>query len=500
MNIKKFLLSDNSYKVYLVTAILFGIWFRLYGLDIQSFWFDELGTAAVASYPKLTSIIGYCLMLDVHPPLYHIFTYYWVKMFDNSEILFRLPSAIAGIITIFLMYFGVKKLFNKYIATSATILIALSGSAVYYSQEARSYSILLLFSTILTLLWLDILGKIRESELQVGKLAIYGIMSIVISYLHYFGVALIFFQLIYLIFTALLFKNNFKKVFLLSFIIALFFMPWLLYHFIYIKDKTGGNFWIANQGIVFFMEFLNFVFNKYLIGLIFIPFLINLKSFSKIFLDYKKWLKLDSATLSLSYLSFFPILIFFLISVHTPILIPRYLIILLPSIYLLIAILISLNPGFKEIKGNIYIFIISLLGIIAFLSPINGNGYKFYYDLYKQNWRSASNYIISNLADNSIILVNKFPPTYSYYFDKFNKDKKSLMIRSLRDPDMRYFNIREIYDKAFFAVEVELDKPLEEQLEKDCKVYKKIPFAGGLFVYECRFNNKTLRNLHQSQE
>ncbi|EKE02763.1 MAG: hypothetical protein ACD_20C00337G0034 [uncultured bacterium] len=483
---KEFLLKENSYRFYLIVAILLGVWFRFYGLDIQSLWFDELVTTAYASYSKVINVIGHSLIVDIHPPLYHVFIYYWIKVFGNSEISYRLPSAIAGILAIFFMYFGSKKLFNNHIATSATILIALSGSAIYYSQEARSYSLLLLFSVISTLLWLGMIKDIRQCKIKRNELLIYGVIGIITSYLHYFGFAIIFFQLLYLFIASLVLRNNVKRVLSLGFMIMLPFLLWFLPHFMYIKGITGGNFWIKNNWLEFFISFLNLVFNKYIAILIFIPFLINYKSQIKGLLHNIKSLKVDSISLSLLYLSCFPLIVFLFISLHTPILVPRYFIILLPSIYLLIAIFISTVPYFNGAKANAYVLAISLVGVIAFLSPINGNEYRFYYDLYKSDWRAASQYVVNNLDENSIIVVNKYPRTYRHYFDKLGR--KDLTIKSLNDPDMRFVDIMKICDKVLFALESEFPKGFELQLQKDCKVYSKKVFIGNLFVYECAFN------------
>ena len=99
------------HNIILLMAVLIGIFVRLYGLDIQGFWFDELAVV----YPmtsKTSAAFSELILSDLHPPLYPLILYYWVKIMGSSEIIIRLPSAIAGILSIFAMYFLGKKVLN----------------------------------------------------------------------------------------------------------------------------------------------------------------------------------------------------------------------------------------------------------------------------------------------------------------------------------------------------------------------------------------------------
>ena len=124
----------------MIFGILFlGLVFRLISLN-QSLWIDEATTALVAKM-SLPDIFSKFLPGDFHPPLYYLIMKFWTGIFGYSEISLRIPSIIFGLGTIYFVYLIGKKLFNKKTGLIASALLATSGLAVYYSQEARMYAL-----------------------------------------------------------------------------------------------------------------------------------------------------------------------------------------------------------------------------------------------------------------------------------------------------------------------------------------------------------------------
>ena len=118
--------------------LLVGFVLRVISLN-QSLWLDE-ATSALVARMSLTDIFTKFLPADFHPPLYYIVLKYWVNVFGSSEISLRIPSTIFGILTIYFVFLITKKLFDSKTGYLASLLLATSGLAVYYSQEARMYS------------------------------------------------------------------------------------------------------------------------------------------------------------------------------------------------------------------------------------------------------------------------------------------------------------------------------------------------------------------------
>lgn len=116
---------------------------RLIGLN-QSLWLDEaISYLAVKSF-SFWEIITKFSPGDVHPPLYYLLLKLWTNLFGYSEISLRLPSVIAGVVAVFVVIKIGQKLFNKRVGLLAGLFLALNPLAVYYSQEARMYSLAML--------------------------------------------------------------------------------------------------------------------------------------------------------------------------------------------------------------------------------------------------------------------------------------------------------------------------------------------------------------------
>lgn len=119
--------------------LLIGFILRLINLN-QSFWLDEAITALAVKNYALLDLVTKFSPGDFHPPFYYLFLKLWSNVFGYSEISLRFPSVIFGVLTAYVVYLIGKKLFNAKVGLIAAILMATNPLAVYYSQEARMYS------------------------------------------------------------------------------------------------------------------------------------------------------------------------------------------------------------------------------------------------------------------------------------------------------------------------------------------------------------------------
>lgn len=121
-----------------VITIIAGI-MRFYQLGEWSFWIDEIGTIKRAQTPLgelLTSgQIGFTYFL----------TSIALNSFGVSEWSSRLVPALMGIITIPIIYFPIKAMFEAKTGLIAVLLIAISPWHLFWSQSARFYTSLMLF-------------------------------------------------------------------------------------------------------------------------------------------------------------------------------------------------------------------------------------------------------------------------------------------------------------------------------------------------------------------
>src|SRR6185369_17181280 len=80
-------------------VVLFGLGLRLYRLDHQSLWYDEVFALTVSHYawPQMFS----SLVADiVHPPLHYLVLHFWTGLFGVGPVQGRLVSVIFGTLSI----------------------------------------------------------------------------------------------------------------------------------------------------------------------------------------------------------------------------------------------------------------------------------------------------------------------------------------------------------------------------------------------------------------
>ncbi len=116
---------------------------RLFGLELQSYWADELYTIWSINFPTFKEFFEKSIIPDVHPPLYNSILYYLKIIFSDSEIILRGFSAVLSIICILLVYIYGTKLYNKNTGILSSLLMIIMWFPLYVSQEARSYSLVL---------------------------------------------------------------------------------------------------------------------------------------------------------------------------------------------------------------------------------------------------------------------------------------------------------------------------------------------------------------------
>lgn len=117
---------------------------RLIGLN-QSLWLDEAISANVAKDYRVLEIPKDFSKSDFHPPLYYMMLNIWTDIAGSSEISLRLPSVIFSMVTIYVVYLigGV----------GAAALVGFNPLLVYYSQEARMYSMVTMLLILAIYFW-----------------------------------------------------------------------------------------------------------------------------------------------------------------------------------------------------------------------------------------------------------------------------------------------------------------------------------------------------------
>ena len=122
----------------IISITLLGFAVRVINLSGDSFWFDELLTFDAAQQPIDTILAE---RAADRPPGYYALEHYAVQWWGNNEFGLRLTSALAGTLTIPLVFVLGSVIANRRVGLWVAVLLAVSPFHLRYSQEARGYAI-----------------------------------------------------------------------------------------------------------------------------------------------------------------------------------------------------------------------------------------------------------------------------------------------------------------------------------------------------------------------
>jgi 4-amino-4-deoxy-L-arabinose transferase-like glycosyltransferase len=166
----------------LLITIVAGAVLRCWGVGAQSLWFDEwLTTEAVSG--GVGDLFEHVANREGIPPPWFLFMWGWVRLFGDSETALRSVSALAGIATIPVAYALARELGQRqWVARSAALLVALNPMLVWYSQEARPYSLLAFFGALSMLTFVRAWNRGRR-----GDYLVWGLVCASALTVHYYA-------------------------------------------------------------------------------------------------------------------------------------------------------------------------------------------------------------------------------------------------------------------------------------------------------------------------
>ena len=129
------------------------------------------------------------------PPVYVFLLRWWVAFFGPSEFAARALSAVAGILSVPLMYILARELFGRRVALVSAFFIAVARVQIMHSQDLRYYSLHVLLTLCSYLFYLQLLRKPR-----ILNLLSYVLCTALLFYSHTFGIFVICAQVVYFAF------------------------------------------------------------------------------------------------------------------------------------------------------------------------------------------------------------------------------------------------------------------------------------------------------------
>ncbi len=446
---------------------------RLVNLN-QSLWLDE--GAQMLMSEKSFAFQWFGRANDFHPPLYYFLTHFWLQI-NRSEWFLRLPSAFFGIGTIYLVFLLGKRVFNQKIGLISALFLAVAPYHLYYSQEARMYSLLAFLATASMLFLVE------------RKWLAYLLTTTAMLYTHYASFFLIFTQLVWVFFWQRKVFREFLKTLFFCFLI---FLPWLPQFFNQLG--AGSNLvsllpgWrqMANLPL---LKALPLTFIKFSLGRIsFLDKRVYALVAGLVFiifgyLFYQSLKKLTQEKIFLLNWLVLPILVCLVISVFLPMYQPFRLLFTIIPFYLLLSLgVTSLKKKWQSL-AIIMVIVISLFGLGIYYSEPR---------FQREDWRQATAYIESQDSEKTVALFEFSEPFAPYQWYSLGRVRAYGVLPGLKaQPEMiekRMKEITEGVDQVFlFQYLQELTDPeslVSDWLEKnDFDLESTRDFSGVGFVY-----------------
>lgn len=252
-------------------SLLFGIIFiagilRLWNLPEVDFMHDEFSALFRTQYDTFEELIREGVMLnDTHPAGVQVFLFFWVKWFGFNELWIKLPFALMGVFSVWLIYVIAKQLFNTSTAIIVSSVVAVMQFFVFYSQLARPYSAGLFFSLVMAYGWSRIVGKASDTRKKDWIIFTVGLAAS--AYMHAFSMLL---AILVFLSGFIFLKSTQRLRYLLSGITAaVLYSPHIPIFIQQMKAGTIGG-WLGSPENSFLVDFLRYTahFNPVFIGVL----------------------------------------------------------------------------------------------------------------------------------------------------------------------------------------------------------------------------------------
>ncbi|HLA13521.1 MAG TPA: glycosyltransferase family 39 protein [Gemmatimonadaceae bacterium] len=156
-----------SPQILVVPVLALSAALGLFQLGQPALWIDEAFTW------HATTTHGYVRLADELHWLYYTVMKPWVALAGTSEFALRVPSVVGAVVAVALLYGLVRMLFDTNVALVAALLLSVNPFVVKWSQQARSYTILLALAIATT--WLLLRALEREKMM---RFVAYGLVAL----------------------------------------------------------------------------------------------------------------------------------------------------------------------------------------------------------------------------------------------------------------------------------------------------------------------------------
>jgi mannosyltransferase len=432
-NIKDAIFSSRYMQI-LLSVTMIGAILRFYNLGYNSLWLDEASTlnTAVKSIPDIWQ---FTTAGEFNPPLF-----YWAEhvmlFFGNSEVVLRFLPALLGVLTIPLIYLVGKEFMDRNVGIIAAAAFVFSPFLLFYSQDARAYSMMLFFVTFSMVFYLRAL---KTNDLM--NWVLFGILSALAFWSHFYALVIIGALVLYALYEMFpKIKSSLsaaKPLVSALVIFGLICLPLILVTIQLFAKRTASapTFGIQGLGLIIatFTQISGSEIAMYLLLLLFIAGIVQ-----AFLLDKNKGIFLVTLTAMTFVISYF-------LSYKIPMQ-PRYLIFLTIVFFLAIALCYKLLFTWVKSSGVVY-------GFIALLVVINTPMLVGYYSGYtKEDWRGFAGELqqLTRQGDFVVVVPGDVAQPLDYYYS--NKSDQTIELLAYTSGDLKAISAQKKNNTLFFVV------------------------------------------------
>src|SRR5581483_2102726 len=290
---------------------------RVAFLGHKSLWLDEAATYSLCRLPWREFVRAWWAH-EANMTAYYALQRAWLHL-GTSEFMLRLPSALFGALSIPAIYLLARRLLNPNAALIAAVLLAVNPAHVEYSQEARSYPMMMFFLILAADYFLRALEISRWQDWS-----LFVLFATVAVYAHFFA-ALVFAAFFFSLFSRGQESLKWTRTLLAFAGLGILISPAIF--FVLFRGETMDLYWLAPVGASSSWKLLQFFTGS---GAKLIVALVLLIAGVWALRHHGRWI----TTFLLTWL-LLPIVITFLASLHHNIFSYKYLLICLPPLLLL---------------------------------------------------------------------------------------------------------------------------------------------------------------------
>ncbi len=225
----------------IISLVLIGLLLRLPSLHL-GLWRDEASTYFDALPTDLGEMIKTVIYSELNPPGFYLIMHQWIQWFGAQEILFKVPALFFGLLLIPASYALGRLAGSLRVGVIAATIATFAPEAVYYSQEARPYTLAALLCCLVVFLYC----KALTSKYQTWYLLGFILCADLLLYVQYTGLLLVGSLAIITLYLLWYRAVNIRLMpFAIAFgIIFLLFTPWLQ---VFLTHLYTGTPWIDKQ-------------------------------------------------------------------------------------------------------------------------------------------------------------------------------------------------------------------------------------------------------------